>query len=370
MRILGIETSCDETSASVVKDGIKILSNVVSSSAKIHSKVGGIIPEIAAREQLKFILPVINQALEESSLEPSEIEAMAVTYGPGLIGSLLVGIETAKALSYSWKKPLIPVNHLLGHIYANFLDNLKEINFPNIALVVSGGHTDLLYIKDHKDYQWLGGTRDDAAGETFDKTARLLGLPYPGGPEISRLAEKGKPIIKLPRPMINDKNYDFSFSGLKTAVLSYVKGEGRLALNEASPRRLREAEERIRVRQRRTQDARVGEQVNWAADRSDLLVNLAASIQEAIVDVLVSKTIRATKEFNVKEILLSGGVAANKRLKEKMIETFDGIVHVPPPNLCTDNGAMIASAAFFNSGETKKQATYWKNLQPQPNLHF
>jgi len=347
MRILGIETSCDETATAVVEDGTKILSNVVASSQELHQKTGGIIPEIAAREQIRCIIPVIEETIKPFS--HSAIDALAVTVGPGLIGSLLVGVETAKTLSYVWHKPIIPVNHLVAHIYANWLESKPE--FPAIALVVSGGHTDLVLMKNHPSkgrdkLRWLGGTRDDAAGECFDKCARVLGLGYPGGPAISATAEKF-PIsnckatssayfqfpIKLPRPMIETEDFDFSFSGLKTAVINEVK---KLKDNQQF--------NNITIQQ------------------------LSFEIQEAITDVLVEKTIRAAEKFKVKSILLAGGVAANKRLREKMkLEIgnwkLEIDLHVPPPPLCTDNAAYIASFAFFNF-----KPLPWKKIKVEPGL--
>lgn len=329
MIILGIETSCDETACAILRkdiNGIHILSNVVASSASMQAKFGGIIPEQAAREQIKSIIPVIEEALAQAFSEKRlphplgrvrndnlGIDAIAVTYGPGLIGSLLVGVETAKTLSVVWNKPLIPVNHLLGHFYANWISPTPP-TFPCIGLLVSGGHTDLVLFKDHNKYIYLGGTRDDAAGECFDKCARLLGLPYPGGPQISKLAEKGNPkAFNLPRPMIKSKDYDFSFSGLKTAVTNIV-GEVKPALP--------------------------------AGGQS----NLAASIEQAIVDVLVTKTIKAVKEYGVKQVIVAGGVAANQRLINDLrlkIKDLKTKLHVPPPELCTDNAAMIAATGFF-----------------------
>ena len=226
LKILGIETSCDETAAAVIENGTKILSNVVASSVDMHAETGGIIPENAARQQIKSIIPVISSALKKANVNKKDIDAIAVTYGPGLIGSLLVGIETAKTLSLLWKKPIIPVNHLVAHIYGNWLTEKGIPKFPALALVVSGGHTDLVLMKKHGEMKWIGGTRDDAAGEAFDKSARLLGLPYPGGPAISAEADKylannSKAGLKFfPRPMISENNFDWSFSGLKTAVLN------------------------------------------------------------------------------------------------------------------------------------------------------
>jgi N6-L-threonylcarbamoyladenine synthase len=340
MRILGIETSCDETAASVVENGKNILSNVVASSSDIHKKTGGIIPEEAARQQIVSIIPVINQALKDAfgKSDHMRIDSIAITYGPGLIGSLLVGVETAKTLSFLWEKPLIPVNHLVGHIYANWLKNpgetRKDPKFPALALVVSGGHTDLVLMTDHGELKWLGGTRDDAAGEAFDKTARLLGLPYPGGPSISKEADKylkdniGRSFSRFPRPMIEKDNFDWSFSGLKTAVL-------------------REFDE--------SSDERV-------------VSCFSAEVQEAIVDVLVKKTIKAINKFKPKSLLLAGGVVANSRLRQVFAqeikkEKLNIDLFIPPPKLCTDNAAYIASCAYFNN-----KPTTWNMLSSNPQL--
>lgn len=316
MKILGIETSCDETAAAVVENGTEILANVVASSAEMQAKYGGVIPEQAARQQVRTVIPVIQEAL--SGLDPKQIDALTVTVGPGLIGSLLVGVETAKTLGYLWKKPIIPVNHLVAHIYANWLGE-KAPQFPALALVVSGGHTDLVLMKDHGEIGWIGGTRDDAAGEAFDKSARLLGLPYPGGPSIAKaaaeyLATNHQPLKLFPRPMIDEENFDFSFSGLKTAVLREVSHQ------------------------------------SSTVNRS----RLAAEVQEAIVDVLVKKTLDAVKKFKPKSLLLAGGVSANSRLREKfMLEIGSRKLkvefRVPNPKLCTDNAAYIAAYAFFNN---------------------
>jgi N6-L-threonylcarbamoyladenine synthase len=322
MIILGIETSCDETAAAVVEKGRKILAQVVASSVEIHKKFGGIIPEIAAREQLKCLIPVIKTALQESKLKMENIDAIAVTVGPGLIGSLLVGVETAKTLAYAWQKPIIPINHLQAHLYANWLTpETTEPELPAIGLVVSGGHTDLVLMKKHGQIKWLGGTRDDAAGECLDKCARLLDLGYPGGPALAAEAAKWKIEnekwrIKLPRPMINENNFDFSFSGLKTAVLNKVK----------------------------EQEAK--------KEKKDK-VALAFEIQEAITDVLVKKTLRAVEKYKVKSILLAGGVAANQKLREKIQSeskklTFKVNFSPPPSYFCTDNAAIVASCAYFN----------------------
>lgn len=310
MNILGIETSCDETAAAIVADGTKIISTIVASSQAMHAKFGGIIPEKAAREQLKAIIPVIAEALG-SREKVQELDAVAVTVGPGLIGSLLVGVETAKALSLAWNKPLIPINHLVGHIYANWLTE-DTPQLPAIVLLVSGGHSELILMRNHGDFTYVGGTRDDAAGECFDKCARILNLGYPGGPAIEKAADETREpagSLRLPRPLINEPGFDFSFSGLKTAVS-------------------------------RTKDT----EPNF----------LAWELQEAVTDVLVKKTLTAAREYAVKSVLLAGGVAANKKLREKMAREIEksGLavtLHVPPFNLCTDNAAYIAAAAAFNN---------------------
>ncbi|MBI4029539.1 MAG: tRNA (adenosine(37)-N6)-threonylcarbamoyltransferase complex transferase subunit TsaD [Candidatus Blackburnbacteria bacterium] len=341
MIVLGIETSCDETAASVVRDGKEIISNVIASSVEMHAKTGGIIPEQAAREQVKSIIPVINEALGEAKLWDLKqthippIDAIAVTYGPGLIGSLLVGVETARTLAWVWDKPIVPINHLLGHIYANWLDNPSP-TLPAIALVVSGGHTDIVLLKDHGEVEWIGGTRDDAAGEAFDKAARLLGLGYPGGPAISAAAEKYEALnskfeIKLPRPLLDEKTFDFSFSGLKTAVLREVESIKRS---------------------------------HFPLPTTDL----AHEVQEAITDVLVAKTLRAVRETGVNTLLIAGGVAANSCLKEKFEEAIRNLpfaisLRVPPSRLCTDNAAMIAAAAEFNYHPIP-----WQEVTTNPSL--
>jgi N6-L-threonylcarbamoyladenine synthase len=327
--ILGIETSCDETAAAVLekKNGkIIILSNIVTSSATLQATFGGVIPEQAAREQLKSVIPVIATAITESGKRVEEIDALAVTQGPGLIGSLLVGTETAKTLSLAWNKPIIPINHLIGHFYANWIwdkNVSKTPSFPCIGLLVSGGHTDLVLFKDYGKHIYLGGTRDDAAGECFDKSARLLGLPYPGGPQISLLAKKGdSEKIKLPAPMIDSKDFDFSFSGLKTAVANLVKND--LKINKA---------------------------------------DVAASLEKTIINVLIKKTLAAAEQYEVNEIIIAGGVASNPNLSEGLRRNFHGLVFCPSHNICTDNGAMIASAGFFSDKTVDPLS-----LQANPNL--
>ncbi len=336
MTILAIETSCDETSVGIIREKnkkLELLANVTASSLPIHAKTGGIIPENAAREQVKFIVPVLEETLRKANVSFTTIDSIATTYGPGLLGSLLVGVETAKTLSFIFNKPLIPVNHLFGHIYANWVKQEKIIEFPSLALVVSGGHTDLVLMKNHNEIKWLGGTRDDAAGEAFDKIGRLLGLPYPGGPAIEKSALQGDPeSFDFPRPLIDSDDFDFSFSGLKTAVLREVQVLKRLNKKTIS--------------------------------------NISASVQQAVIDVLVNKTTKAAKEFRVKSILLGGGVAANQKLRDKLNSSFI-IQHsslelfVPEKFLCTDNGAMIAAAAFFNG-----KPVSFDRLSANPQLYF
>lgn len=339
MKILGIETSCDETGASVIEvdeknKKVKLLSNVLSSSINLHAKTGGIIPDIAAREQVKYMIPVLEKAMEVLASPKDEIDAIAVTVGPGLIGSLLIGVETARTMAYVFNKPVIPINHLFGHIYANWIDNKEEIEFPVIALVVSGGHTDLVLIKNHKNIKWLGGTKDDAAGEAFDKTGRLLNLPYPGGPQIEKMAQGlNKDIYNFPRPMIYSKDFDFSFSGLKAAVFREVE--------------------------------KIGKNLDLKATK-----NISYSLQEAIFEVLIKKTIKAARVYNAKSIILGGGVAANQTLR-KYFENFikkeeiNVKLYIPSIRFCTDNAAMIATAGFFNREESS-----WEKISANPELYF
>jgi N6-L-threonylcarbamoyladenine synthase len=337
MIILGIETSCDETAAAVVQNGEKILSSVVASSVDLHQKTGGIIPEVAAREQGRFIIPVIKEALSQACIKPQDLDGIAVTSGPGLIGSLLVGVETARTLAYTWQKQLVPINHLQAHLYANWLGKKQaKPQFPALGLVVSGGHTDLILMTDHGQIKWLGGTRDDAAGECFDKCARLLELGYPGGPAISRAAKGWQPGkkglgIKLPRPMIKEDNLDFSFSGLKTAVLSEVK-------------KLKEKKQ----------------------FKKETIVQLAWEIEQAIVEVLVKKTQKAALKYQPHCILLAGGVSANPLLREKMLKQFgDFPVLIPPFNLCTDNATFVAAGAYFNFHPIP-----WSKIQADSSLEI
>lgn len=314
MRVLGIETSCDETAVAVVDDGIDVASNLISSQVDLHSRFGGVVPEVAARAHIEALNPLMEEALLQAGLGGfGDIDAVAVTIGPGLIGALLVGVAAAKSIALATGKPLIGVNHLEGHVYANFLEHGPP-QPPYVSLIVSGGHTMLVHMKDLHSYQVLGQTLDDAAGEAFDKVARFLGLGFPGGPAVDKLAREGDPdAIHFPRAMENSGNFDFSLSGLKTAVMRYVKKE-------------------------------------QSAGRLPDPADLAASFQEAVVDVQVSKTIRAAQERQVKTILLGGGVVANTRLRERIQEAADreGLsVLFPSLPLCTDNGAMIACAGFY-----------------------
>ncbi|GBE05699.1 MAG TPA: tRNA (adenosine(37)-N6)-threonylcarbamoyltransferase complex transferase subunit TsaD [Nitrospirae bacterium] len=314
MLILGVDTSCDDTSAAVVEDGARIISNVVSSQDEIHEKYGGIVPELASRRHIEMIWPVVDEALKKSDIGLKDISAIAVCHGPGLIGSLLVGVCFAKSLAYVNKIPLIAVNHLEGHIFSSFLEETAP-DFPFIALVVSGGHTSIYRVDNYGVYTELGRTLDDAAGEAFDKVAKLLGLGYPGGPYIEALSEKGDPgIIPFPRPYMH-KGLDFSFSGLKTAVLTHIRKE---------PDSKKE--------------------------------DIAASFQSAVIDVLTDKTVKAAKAGNVNKIVIAGGVAANRSLRKAMIRMAEEEkmqVCLLPEYLCTDNAAMIASAGFFRFKQGK-----------------
>jgi N6-L-threonylcarbamoyladenine synthase len=343
VRILGIETSCDETAAAVVAAGRCILSNVVASQIELHRDHGGVVPELAARGHITALIPVVESALKTAGIGRRQIDAVAVTAGPGLAGSLLVGVNSAKALAYALDKPLVPVNHLEGHIYANWLHPAAEPppeppRFPLVCLLVSGGHTELILMEGHRRYRHLGRTLDDAAGEAFDKGARLLGLGYPGGPAIQNAAESGDPTrFDLPRAWLGD-SHDFSFSGLKTALLRLVEP----CRVESQPSEAIPTGAPFRVHR-----PPVFSPGMPAAD-------LAAAFQAAIVDVLALKTVRAAAEFGARALLLAGGVAANAALRRR-IETElrnAGIAdvtafHYPPPALCTDNAAMIAGAAAF-----------------------
>jgi N6-L-threonylcarbamoyladenine synthase len=323
--ILGIETSCDETGASVVVDGETVLSNVISSQMEIHQAFGGVVPEIAARRHVERITMIIEQALFEANVSREQLTAIAVTQGPGLVGALLIGVAAAKALSYALQIPLIPVHHIVGHIYANHL--VQPLQFPLVALVVSGGHTELIYMEDHMRFQKIGRTRDDAVGESFDKVARMMHLPYPGGPHIDRLAAQGSPTYPLPRSWLEKDSLDFSFSGLKSAVMQFIKKNEHFSEKD-----------------------------------------LAASFQTAVIDVLVEKAFRALTQMGAKELVLAGGVAANSGLRTRLGNraTAEGItLRIPPLELCTDNAAMIAAAGYFAYWQGKRAGL---ELNAVPNL--
>ncbi|KPJ48676.1 MAG: hypothetical protein AMJ38_04790 [Dehalococcoidia bacterium DG_22] len=334
MRVLAIETSCDETAAAVVEDGRRILANIVASQADLHARYGGIVPEVASRKHLENIVPVIEAALETSRCRLSDLDAVAVTHGPGLAGSLLVGLNVAKAMAMVETLPLIGINHLESHIYANWLVEGPEPSFPLLCLVVSGGHTDMVVMEEHGRYRRLGHTLDDAAGEAFDKVARLLGLGFPGGPAIEKAAlptrrqvDRAKPPLRLPRAR-GAGPYDFSFSGLKTAVLRLVRGE----VGDTPP-----------------------------------VPETAAAFQEAVVDALAVKTVRAAQENQATEILLAGGVAANSLLRQVLAQRSSLPLRVPPPSLCTDNAAMVASCAYYRLRQGQRDDL---DLDVQPGLRL
>ncbi len=322
--ILGIESSCDETAAAVVKDGRTILSNVIATQIDLHARYGGVFPELASRAHVEAISAVVEQAVADSGVDYDSLDAIAVTRGPGLVGSLLVGVNYAKGLALATGKPLLGINHLEGHVYSLWLSEpYREIQFPVLLLIVSGGHTELLLMTGHQQYERLGGTLDDAAGEAFDKVGRMLGLPFPGGPNIERAAQMGNATAySFPRTK-RDESYDFSFSGLKTAVMREVT----IPLTTDGKKRGLEKNPKV---------------------RSDVSINdVAASFQEALVGALVEKTVRAAKEHEVTEILIAGGVSANSVLRQRLRAESDLPVRYPPLNLCTDNGAMIAAAGYF-----------------------
>ena len=333
--LLAIETSCDETAAAILRGKLgtknpefKILSSVVNSQIKIHKKTGGVIPEVAARAHVKNIVPVITETLSKAKMNLDDIDYLAVTSGPGLIVSLVIGVEFTKALSLATGKLIIPTNHMAGHLYSAFAEKPAKTKFPVTSLIVSGGHTMLMTLKDYKHSKVVGSTLDDAAGEAFDKVARLLGLPYPGGPEISKLAEKGKPDFVFPRPMLNQKNLDFSFSGLKTSVRNF--------LND-----------------------------NPKAKKADV----AHAFEDAVVNTLVTKTIRATKKHKTKTVSLAGGVAANKKLRQVLADEAEAhkiAFTVPSFDLCTDNAQMIAIAAYMRLLQGFKPVHYDK-VQADPS---
>ena len=374
MNILGIETSCDETAAAVVKatnNVIQVLSNVVSSQIKLHARWGGVVPNLAAREHLKNIFPVLHETLKKSEMKPENINLISITNGPGLIPALLIGTEAAKTLSLFWNKPLLGIHHIEGHIYANFIrdeisanpksripnseriskskSQTPKIKFPVLCLVVSGGHTQLVLMKNHLQYRIIGQTLDDAAGEAFDKVARILGLEYPGGPAISVIAETfeirdSRFEINLPRPMLNRNNFDFSFSGLKTAVLYEVKKNEKMLQDK------------------------------------NFIIAMSQEFQQAVIDVLISKTLKAAQEYKPRTILLAGGVSANKELRRQLTEKIEkNLPHIrfqaPEIGYSLDNAAMIAAAGYFrwkkmDSSEKDKAFSNWKHLQADAELRL
>lgn len=329
--ILAIESSCDETAAAVVKNGRTVLSNIISSQIALHTLYGGVVPEIASRKHIEKINQVVKEALAEAQITLQDVDAIGVTYGPGLVGALLVGVAEAKAISYAAKKPLIGVHHIEGHVSANYIEH-KELEPPFLCLIVSGGHTHLVIVKGYGIYEIIGRTRDDAAGEAFDKVARAIGLGYPGGPKVDMLAKEGnKKAIAFPRAHIEGAPYDFSFSGLKSAVLNY--------LNSCAMKK---------------------EDINRA--------DVAASFQEAVVDALVTKTIAAAKDYHMGQIAIAGGVASNTALREAMSEACkqnDLKLCYPSPIFCTDNAAMIGAAAYY---EFLKGTRHGLDLNAIPNL--
>lgn len=331
MLTLAIETSCDETSCAVIRDGREVLSNIISSQIDIHRKFGGVVPEIASRKHIESINNIIQEALDTANVGFKDIDIVGVTRGPGLVGALLIGISTAKALAYGLDIPIVGVNHIEGHVCANYIE-FKELEPPFTCLIVSGGHTYLVQVNDYTNYELIGRTRDDAAGEAFDKVARAMGLPYPGGPLIDKLSLTGnKNAIEFPRVMLEPKSYDFSFSGLKTAVLNYLN-----------------------------QKEQKNEEI--------IIEDVAASFQQAVLDVLVDKSFRLAKERNMNKIVLAGGVAANQGLRSMMEERGrkEGIeIYYPSRTLCTDNAAMIGSAAYFNYKNGKASDLH---LNVMPNL--
>jgi N6-L-threonylcarbamoyladenine synthase len=365
MIILGIETSCDETAAALIKgekEKVVVLSSIVSSQIDLHAPWGGVVPNLAAREHLKNIIPVVNQALQKANIKPQDIDLITVTAGPGLIPALLIGTNTAKILAYTWKKPLMGIHHIEGHIYANFINSdqkpgnrsqeksnscslIADHCFPVLCLVVSGGHTQLVLIKKHLDYEIIGQTLDDAAGEAFDKVARILGLKYPGGPEIAKIAEKYSSSEahynpKFPRPMIKSHDFNFSFSGLKTSVLYTTK-----------------------------------RQKEFLGD-PQFVTEMAHEFQQAIIDVLVFKTIKAAQKYNPKTIVLAGGVSANTQLRQQLGEAIKkNLPHVkynvPDIKYSIDNAVMIAAAGYFRyqtEKDKEKLLSNWKNLEANANL--
>lgn len=330
MYVLGVETSCDETSVSVSIDGKEILSNVVLSQIDIHKQYGGVVPEIASREHIKGITFVFDQALKDAGITYQDIDLIAVTEGPGLIGSLLIGVNAAKVVSLNYGIPIIGVHHISGHIYASHIQN--DMQFPLIALVVSGGHTELILMKEHFSFEKLGETQDDAVGEAYDKVARVLGLPYPGGPVVDKLSRTGEEVYRFPRPMIDSGDFNFSFSGLKSHVINLHHN-------------MKQRKEEI------------------------VPENICRSFQEAVTDVLVQKTIDAKNKYKVKQIVVAGGVAANSGLRKKMSERILDIpVYFPSMKYCTDNAAMISIAGYHKYQKTKHVGDLMLNGSSRLNL--
>lgn len=328
--ILGIESSCDETSASIVKNGTEEIATVISSQIDIHKEYGGVVPEIASRHHVKNITIVLEECLSKAKMSIEQIDAIAITYGPGLIGSLLIGLEAAKTLSFIYNKPLIPVHHIAGHIYANSL--VSELKFPLLAVVVSGGHTELIEMTDHFKFNKIGGTLDDAIGECYDKVARVVGLGYPGGPKIDKLAKEGEDTYTLPVPL-KDNSYNFSFSGLKSAVINLAHNE------EQRGNKLREKD-------------------------------LATSFQNVAVKAITTKVEKAIKDKNIKNVIVAGGVAANSGLREAMEELCSQLnveLSIPPMKYCTDNGTMIAAAGYYAYKEGRR-ADLYLNSKSQDTL--
>lgn len=331
--ILGVETSCDETAVSVVKNGRCVMSNVISSQIELHKLYGGVVPEIASRKHIEKINQVIEEALSEAKVTLENIDAIAVTYGPGLVGALLIGVAAAKAISYAARKPLVGVHHIEGHISANYIEH-PDLEPPFLCLIVSGGHTHLVLVKGYGEYEIIGKTRDDAAGEAFDKVARAIGLGYPGGPKIDRLATEGnKEAIKFPRAKVEGAEFDFSFSGVKSAVLNHING--------------------CKMKNEPIQEA-----------------DIAAAFQESVVDVLVTRTVAAAKSYDMKKVAMAGGVASNSALREGMEKAckINGLeLFYPSPIFCTDNGAMIGVAGYY---EYMKGTVHGLDLNAVPSLRI
>lgn len=348
MKILGIETSCDETAASIVEDGRILHSNVVNSQIDIHKVYGGVVPEVAARSHIEVINPVINKALDDANCTWDDIDAIAVTYAPGLVGSLLIGTLAARTLAILKNKPLYPVHHVEAHVYANFITEQKQSDlqlpskqpeFPMLALIVSGGHSQLVLFKDHGDYELLGQTQDDAVGEAFDKVAKIIGLPYPGGPSIDKAAADGdESAYKLPKAKLSGK-YDYSFSGLKTAVLRAVQRE--IGVDHTFPSM--ELPGRLTDKQR---------------------ADFAASFQKTAVETLVDKAILAFEDFNPKSVVIAGGVAASRELRKVLADRLPIDIEYAPMSLCTDNAAMIATAGYYRAQKAKPSSPYELEVQP------